>query len=471
MLLRLLKFVLRTRFSRPFLIFVAIIVVYSIIISRTIPPSGVSLIFSYLAVAIIALFLATALATGGVMVLKSDRDYLFTLPLSTGDLSISIFFSQFIAYGATVMFMFIYLVQAFTSPLLILDMVALALILTSVGVIAPSIQTRTRLVLSAGLGLWTLLSLAHVPFSPGSAFTGDLITGTVTLMALAFVTVVAAFRGLSRIELDMMKSLVRSTSAEIKSPDSFAGKSPIGAMYSMNLRNMSLAGRMNMAGTSRYVSRRVKTRWVAVATSAAAAVYFFAAFYLGNTIARNSTELVATTPAEIIVAIILSFLAFFFSQSAITNERMWLSLTSLPANTYFRHLIASRVISLLLILAPFAVADAALLALGHSGALGALAVVIAVIPGAYVLEICWAAYIAPIQVKGDDMVMPTQFNLKQMATAVPLIAVFLLVSVATLLPILAAVGGLVLCVFAGLLTLSGRFWNRVVTKLTENGFV
>jgi hypothetical protein len=470
-LLRLLKFVLRTRFSRPFLIFVVLIIAYSIIISRTIPPSGVSLIFSYYAVAIIALFLATALATGGVMVLKSDRDYLFTLPLSTRDLSISIFFSQFIAYGSTVIFMFIYLVQAFTSPLLILDLVALALILTSVGVIAPSIRTRTRLVLSVGLGLWTLLSLANVPFSPGSAFTGDLYTGTATLIALAFITVVAAFRGLSRIELDMMKSLVRSTSAEIKSPNSFAGKSPIGAMYSMNLSNMSLAGRMNMAGTSRYVSRRVKTRWVAAATSAAAAVYFVFALYLGNTIGRNSTDLVATTPAEIIVAIALSFLAFFFSQSAITNERMWLSLTSLPASTYFRHLIASRVISLLLILAPFALADAALLALGHSGALGALAVVIAVIPGAYVLEICWAAYVAPIQVKGDDMVMPTQFNLRQLATAVPLVAVFFLVSVATLLPIVAAVGGLVLCAFAGLLTLSGRFWNRVVTKLTENGFV
>ena len=97
-------------------------------------------------------------------------------------------------------------------------------------------------------------------------------------------------------------------------------------------------------------------------------------------------------PAAILVAIMLAVLAFFFSQSAITNERIWLSLTSLPPATYFRHLIASKVISLLLVISPFAVADAVLLALGYGEALGALAVVVFVIPGSYIVEMLWAAY-------------------------------------------------------------------------------
>ena len=468
MLLSLLKFVIRTRFSRPFLIFIAIMVAYSVAISRALPPAGMTLIFGTYSTVIIALFLAMALATGGVMVLKSDRDYLFTLPLSTRDLSISIFTSQFIAFGVTVLLMFVYLAQGFTSPLLLVDLAALALTFTSLGVIAPSLQTRARILLSVVLALWTLLALVNVPFTPGSAFNGDLYGGTATLLILAAVTVTAAFRGLSRIELDMMKSMVRSTSSEIKSPNSYAGRSPIGAMYSMNLSTMSLAGRMNMAGTSRYVSKRVKTQWVLAATSAAAGAYFLLVLFLRDAITGRNA---GSVPAEILVAIILSFLSFFLSQSAITNERMWLSLTSLPASTYFRHLIASRVLSLLLILAPFAVADAVLLGLGYSGALGALVIVVAVIPGSYVLEVCWAAYIAPIQVKGDDMVMPTQFNLKQMATGVPLIAVFVLVSVASIFPMVAAVGGLLLIVASILLTMSGGFWRMVVTRLTENGFV
>jgi len=465
---KLLKFVLRTRFSRPFLILVAIMVTYSVAISTTMSPSSEATIFGYYAAGIIAFFLAMALATGGVMVMKSDRDYLFTLPLSTRDLSFSIFFAQFIAFGTTVLLMFIYLAQAFTSPLLIGDMIGLALIFTSLGVIAPLLRTRTRLLLSVGLALWTLLSFLNFPFTPGSAFNGNLYGGTATVLALAVLTVAVAFKGLGTIELDMMKNMVRTTSADVKSPNSFVGKSPIGAIYSMNLSNMSLAGRMNMAGTSRYVSRRVKTRWVILASAIAAAAYFIFAHTLGQVQSVSGTD---TFPAAILVAIGLSFLGFFLSQSAITNERLWLSLTSLPPATYFRHLIASRVVSLLLILVPFAVADLALLALGDGVVLAALGVILMVIPGSFILEICWAAYIAPIQVKGDDMMMPAQFSIRQMLTALPLGGVIILVSVASIIPLVALIGGLLLCALSALLLLSGGFWSRVVTKLTENGFV
>ncbi len=468
MLGSLLKFVLRTRFSRPFLILIAILVVYSVAVSTTIPPSGTVLILNYYATGIIAFFLAMALATGGVMVMKSDRDYLFTLPLSPRDLSLSIFFAQFIAFGTTVLLMFMYIATALNSPLLYLDLVALALVFTSLGVIAPSLETRTRILLSVALALWTLSSFLNFPFTPGSAFSGNLYGGTATLLALAAVTTAFAFRGLNTVELDMMRSLARSTSSDIKSPNSYAGKSPLGAIYSMNLTNISLAGRMNMAGTSRYVSRRVKTWWVLAASAAAAGGYFGFALMAGPAPVITGTD---TFPAAILVAIILSFLAFFFSQSAITNERIWLSLTSLPPATYFRHLIASKLLSLVLILVPFAVADAVLIALGYGVAVSGLIIILAVVPASFVLEICWAAYIAPIQVKGDDMMMPAQFNLRQLATGLLLLPVILLAAVASIFPLVAAVGGLVLSVLAFALATSGGFWSRVVTKLTESGFV
>ena len=350
-----------------------------------------------------------------------------------------------------------------------MDLVSLAFTFTSLGVIAPSMTTRVRLVLSVGLGLWTLLGLANFPLSPGSAFNGNVYGGTATLLALAVVTTTLAFRGLSRVELDMMRSLVKTTSSEFKSQSSFAGKSPTGAIDSMHLSNMSLAGRMNMAGASRYVSRRVKTRWVVAAASAAAAAYLVYALIQG----RPSTAVTGTDtfPAAIGAAVVLTFFSFFLSQSSITNERIWLSLTSLPPATYFRHLVASQFISLMLILTPFAVANSILSALGYGASIGALGVILVVIPGSFVLEICWAAYIAPIQVKGDDLVMAAQFNLRQLATALPLGAVIILVSVASIFPLVAFAGGLLLCAISAFLTLSGGFWSRVLTKLTENGFV
>lgn len=468
MLPKLLKFVLRTRFSRPFLILIAVVFTYSVLVFRYIPPTGFVVIFGYYASGMIALFLAMALATGGVMVLKSDRDYLFTLPLSPRDLSISIFFAQFIAFGTTILLVFLYMAEAITSPLIIVDLVALALTLTSLGIVAPAMTTRVRVALSIGLALWTLLAFTGFPFTPGSAFNGSVYGGTATLVGLTAVTMAAAFRGLGRIELDMMRSMVRTTSADVKSPSSFAGKTPIGAIYSMNLANMSLAGRVNMMGTSRYVSKRVKTWWVVAAATAAAAAYLLVALSTSTTTFAPGTD---NGVAAIITAVGLSFIAFYFSQSAITNERLWLSLTSLPAASYFRHLTASKLVSLMLVLAPFAAADAILFALGRGEGLGALAVVLLVIPGAFVLEVCWAAYIAPIQIKGDDMMMPAQFNLRQFATVFPMAGAMVFVLVASLFPLAAAVGGLALCGISALLVLSPGFWKAVVTRLTENGFI
>jgi hypothetical protein len=466
---KLLKFVVRTRFSRPLLILLVIMVVYFTAVSQLIPPQEASIILGYYGTGIIALFLAMALATGGVMVFKSDRDYLFTLPLSTRDLSIAIFFSQFIAFGISILFIFGYLYPSVGSPLLLVDLVALALTFTSLGVIAPSLNTGVRIALSVALALWTLLGLANFPYSPGAPFNGNVYGGTATLIALAAVTVALAFRGLSRIELDMMRNLVRTTSTDYKSQNSYAGKSPIGAIYSMNLSNMSLAGRMNMAGASRYVSRRIKTRWVALASTAAAGAFFAFGLYEGPVNLTNGV--IDGNAASVLVAVLLSFVAFFFSQSAITNERLWLSLTSLPAPSYFKHLITSKVVSLLVVLVPFAIADVLLQSLGDPDLVGSIMMILLVIPGAFVLEICWAAYIAPIQVKGEDMTMPAQFSIRQMATALPMGGVIIAATLSTLLPLFAAAAGVVMCALAALLTLNGRFWNGVVTKLTENGFV
>lgn len=468
MLPRLLSFVLRTRFSRPFLVLMGVVLVYSVFVRSFAPQSTVDTVFGLYAAATITLFLPMALLTGGVMVMKSDRDYLFTLPLSARDLSLSIFFAQFVAFGTTVLLMFVYLAGAFTSPLMIVDMVALALVFTSLGVIAPMVTTRVRIVLSATLALWSMLAFVGFPFTPGSAFNGNLLGGTATLLALSAATVPMAFRGLGRVELDVMRGITRTTSAEAKSQDSYAGKSPLGAIYSMNLTNISIAGRMNMAGTARFISKRIRTRWVVAASSAAAIVYFAFAFSFGRVPAVSGTD---TFPAAILVADALSMLAFFFSQSAITNERIWLSLTSLPVPSYFRHLVAAKLLSLLVILAPFAVADAVLFGMGLGGGAGPLGVILLVIPGAFVLEICWAAYVAPIQVKGDDTMMPAQFSIKQLLTALPLGGALLLASAASFVPSVAAIGGVSLCLLSAVLVLSPGFWTRVLVRLTESGFV
>ena len=69
----------------------------------------------------------------------------------------------------------------------------------------------------------------------------------------------------------------------------------------------------------------------------------------------------------------------------------------------------------------------------------------------------------PSEAHRGRLVMAAQFNLRQMGVALPLVAVMLLlVSVGSLSPLVAV---------SALLAMGSGFWNRIVTRLTENGFV
>src|SRR5438093_1088162 len=93
MLAKLVKFVLLTRFSKPLLGLVTFFLAYDVVI-RTVTTGNspeFSGGFSYYAVGASIFFIAVSLLFGGLFVLKSDRDYLLTLPLKRRELSLSLF--------------------------------------------------------------------------------------------------------------------------------------------------------------------------------------------------------------------------------------------------------------------------------------------------------------------------------------------------------------------------------------------
>src|SRR5215467_14827933 len=72
--------------------------------------------FAEYAVGASIFFLSMSLLLGGIFVLKSDRDYLLTLPLRRRELSLSLFLAQFIGSGISILFLFgFYLAGAGTA--------------------------------------------------------------------------------------------------------------------------------------------------------------------------------------------------------------------------------------------------------------------------------------------------------------------------------------------------------------------
>ncbi len=106
MLAKLVRFVLLTRFSKPLLGVIAFFLAYDIVIRALTNSPGFSTGFSYYAVGATIFFITVSLLFGGLFILKSDRDYLLTLPLKRRDLSISLFTAQFVGSGITILFLF-----------------------------------------------------------------------------------------------------------------------------------------------------------------------------------------------------------------------------------------------------------------------------------------------------------------------------------------------------------------------------
>src|SRR5438093_9165931 len=174
MLAKLVKFVLLTRFSKPLLGLVTFFLAYDVVI-RTVTTGNspeFSGGFSYYAVGASIFFITVSLLFGGLFILKSDRDYLLTLPLKRRELSFSLFTAQFVGSGITILFLFgFYLAGAGTLQTTILlgaDLAILAAVVTALAFFSNFLSPRVRAGLAeiiGSYGLYSILGTQSILFS------------------------------------------------------------------------------------------------------------------------------------------------------------------------------------------------------------------------------------------------------------------------------------------------------------------
>jgi hypothetical protein len=477
-LAKLVKFVILTRFSRPLLGLVAFFLIYDIVIRGVTSGNAPEFSggFSYYAVGSSIFFIIMSLLFGGLFVLKSDRDYLLTLPLRRRELSLSLFIAQFIGSGITILFLYGFYVAGagdlLTTVVLIVNLVLLACVVTSLGVASNILRTWKRITLAAVLGLWCLSSLLGFPFTPVSSFTGDLLYGTIVLFAVAAIAVPAALRELAYLELGSIRSLLRATSSEYKKNMSFSDKGPIRAIYSYHLSFLELMGRINIGGSTSYRTARVKTSTVLIVSIIAATVYLF----LTGSLPFPSTPLtVASKPLDAAIFVVPIFMGIItlvlMSQGTFSNERGWLAFTAMDPATYLRHLVLSRVISALAIIGPFGVADLILALLGVRTGLDSALVLLVTVPSASILATYLVARLGAVQQVKEEGMMPGQFDLRQFLVILPTYFVIGLIIVSEISLPASIVIAVFLTVVSTLLMSVRGVWRGIAYRLTERGFI
>ena len=473
MLAKLVKFVILTRFSKPLLGAVTFWLAYDIVIRAvtTGNASNFSGGFSYYAVGASIFFISVSLLLGGLFILKSDRDYLLTLPLRRRDLSFALFVAQFIGSGITILFLFgFYLAGAGTlgtTIVLVFDLVLLAAAVTSFGVISNILAAWKRVLLAIAIGLWCSASLVGIPFTPVSAFVGDFLYGSLALFGLSAVVVPVAFRELANLELGSIRSMLRATGTEYKKTLGFSGKSPLRAIYSYHLSFLELVGRVNLAGSTSYRAARVRTSTVLGISTVAASIFLY---FAGLSPFTESTR--AIRGLVFVIPIFMGVLTLvLMSQGTFANERGWLAFTAMDPAKYLRHLVLSKILSAMAIIGPFAIALVTLALFGDSTATNSSVVLLVTIPAASILATYLVARIGAVQQVKEEGMLPGQFELKQILAIIPVYIVIILiviseVSLAASMVIASALGVL------SLLFLSrANIWRGIANRLTEKGFV
>jgi hypothetical protein len=472
-LAKLVKFVILTRFSKPLLAVVSFFLAYDIVI-RVVTTGNASNFaggFSYYAVGASIFFIAASLLLGGLFVLKSDRDYLLTLPLRRRELSFALFVAQFIGSGITILFLFgFYLAGAGdveTTIILVFDLILLASIVTAFGVISNILAAWKRVLLATAIGLWCSLSEFGVPFTPVSAFTGNFFFGSLVLFGVAAIVVPIALRELAYIELGSIRSMLRATSSEYKKNLSFAGKSPLRAIYSYHLSFLELVGRVNMAGSTSYRAARVRTRTVLAVSAIVAGIFlYFAGISSLTDTSRAIRGLVFVIPIFMGV-----FALVLMSQGTFSNERGWLAFTAMDPAKYLRHLVLSKIASAMAIIGPFAVALVTLALLGESTAANASIVLLVTIPSASILATYLVARMGAVQQVKEEGMLPGQFELKQILAIIPVYIVIALIVVSEISLIASIVIASALSLLSILLMSRAGLWRGIAYRLTEKGFI
>jgi len=455
MLAKLVKFVLLTRFSKPLLGLVTFFLVYDVVIRGVATGSSPEFSggFSYYAVGASIFFMAVSLLFGGLFILKSDRDYLLTLPLKRRELSLSLFTAQFVGSGITILFLFgFYLAGAGTLQTTIVlgaDLAILAAVVTALGVVSNILSTRVRAGVAAILGVWCLSSILGNPFTPVSPFTGDLLYGSITLFGFAAVTVPVALRELAYLELGSMRSLL----------------SPVRAIYSYHLSFLELVGRVNLAGSTSYRAARVRTSTVLIISSALAAIYLLLT-------GLSPFADLLSRPVVIVLPILMGIITLvLMSQGTFSNERGWLAFTAMDPAVYLRHRLLSRAVSTLAITGPFAVANIVLAFRGVPVAVNSSIVLLVTVSSASILATYLVARLGAVQQVKEEGMMPGQFDLKQLLAIIPTYIVIILIVVSEISLRASIVIAGVLGILSLLMMLSKSVWRGIAYRLTERGFV
>ena len=470
MLGKLVKFLILTRFSKPLVTLILVFQIYSIAMGTL--YSGIehasNPFFNYYLVGVLIFLTVFMVFLGGVALMKSDLDYLFTLPLRRSELVISLYLAQFMATGVSFLFAVGYVLPYVHGGLvqkgiMAGDIALLALLVTSLSIISFRLETRQKALLALFLGIWALLPLFGLNYSYTSIFTGNIASGTIIIILFNIPLNYFAVKQLSDIEIGFIKTASMRSGTEFRRPEKFDGMTPARAIYAHHLSELSLTGRFGIGGSVSVRISRIRLYYLLVPALLLAGIYLYFALKEGRAGPLNVAVLLGCLYVGVFVSIL-------FAQEVLSHERAWLAFLSMPISKYWRNLALSKILQTYVIMVPFVLADAVLISLNIPGGLNALIFMGITVPLSPVVVIYVSSRLSVNQIV-DTEIMSGQQNLRQVLSLGPIL-ILAVMGIASAVSLAAAIAAV--CISLGTviyLVTSSSASENMVFSLTEKGFV
>lgn len=451
--MKLLLLIIKSRFTTPYVILLAISTIYMALQALFAPKLGLAL-FAQLSIAVVAVVSALAVLGGGPLILRADVDFLLQMPVDRLALASSLYIAQLLLYWP----FFLYVVSmTLLVPYLglagsLLSSILLTAFAVSTSVLFYRFPLRLRGFVAVLLGLWLISPIFGFSYSPGAALLGSrmgYIAAAISTTALSALAV----RELRRPE----NYALFTGGAEITGGElSFRGVGPVKAIYLLRLYNLSTLGRGVWGGMQLRTSRFGMGRAV-LAVAMASALYLLA-------------ELIYRSPIPAIIAVFAASAtsASLMGASAVANERLWISAAALGPR-YFRHMLLGIAASTSVFLSPLASAGVAAWLLGSRYGAGVAIAALGQTPAFAAIYAYLFALISPYQIGGEHT-WPMRIGLRTMALSLSAFTSFVAGAAAVESP---RVGLYISAAFYAVLLIltSRRPLEKALESLIANGFV
>lgn len=475
MLLKTIKLILITRYSKFFILILVVLLAYNILVGLVVKPVEI-VYYRYFVLAIFSFFTLLAGVNSTVPLLKSDVHFLFVSAMPRRDLILSLFTSKYVFYGLSALIPVLYTLPytqtgRIDESLGLVLSILMTFFVTSIGLALYDFSIRVRIAVSVAVTLWFLGPLFGFYYSPMAYLFGHFTYGIIFVVILSAGFTLFAFRTLATSQIEKTKVIgsVREKRDKngniiVKVPreTTFRNRSTAFNTIAFNFSRVPIYSRTSFISRSRSGTTRI-SRVIIVGI----AVSVILNIVLVKFSTSSSTELLLS----IFIAIYsVMFLPLLFSQSAMALERAWLSFTSMDPGIYMKYFMTGKILQAMSFTAPISAGLIFTSLYFGLPYLGLALLELVPIPCLLVVYIYIGFSVGVFQIRDPEFVTQ-QFNTRQFFNVLPSLLFLPLAAVSVLIPYFGVLFAAVMVVFALITITRTGLWRKKAFKLIESGFV